>query len=37
LREVNRMAVIKAVKRLENGQLHGAADPRNPDDTALGY
>lgn len=37
LREINRMAVIKAVKRLENGQLHGAADPRNPDDTAMGY
>lgn len=37
IREVNRMAVIKAVQRLENGQLHGAADPRNPDDAALGY
>lgn len=37
LREVNRMAVIKAIKCLDNGQLHGAADPRNPDDTAIGY
>lgn len=37
LREVNRMAVIKAVQRLENGQLHGAGDPRNPDDSAKGY
>lgn len=37
LREVNRMAVIKAIQRLENGQLHGAGDPRNPDDSAKGY
>ncbi|GAB5550886.1 MAG: gamma-glutamyltransferase [Saprospiraceae bacterium] len=37
LREINRMAVIKAVQRLENGQLHGAGDPRNPDDSAKGY
>lgn len=36
-REIQRMAVIKAIQRLENGQLHGAGDPRNPDDSALGY
>lgn len=37
LREVERMAVVKAILRLANGQLHGAADPRNPDDAAQGY
>lgn len=36
-REINRMAVIKAIQVLEDGKLHGAADPRNPDDAALGY
>ncbi|HMO41019.1 MAG TPA: gamma-glutamyltransferase [Saprospiraceae bacterium] len=36
-REVNSMAVIKAIQRLPDGRLHGAGDPRNPDDTATGY
>lgn len=36
-REVNSMAVIKAIQRLPDGRLHGAGDPRNPDDTAAGY
>ncbi len=37
LREVNYMAVVKAIQRLPDGQLHGVGDPRNPDDTARGY
>jgi gamma-glutamyltranspeptidase/glutathione hydrolase len=37
LREVNYMAVVKAIMRLSNGKLHGAGDPRNPDDDAKGY
>jgi gamma-glutamyltranspeptidase / glutathione hydrolase len=37
IREVNRMAVIKAIQVLPDGRLHGAADPRNPDDDAKGY
>lgn len=36
-REVNSMAVIKAIQRLPDGKLHGVGDPRNPDDTARGY
>ncbi len=36
-REVNSMAIIKAVQRLPDGKLHGVADKRNPDDTARGY
>ncbi len=37
IREIDRMAVVKAILRLPNGQLHGGADPRNPDDDAKGY
>lgn len=36
-REVDYMAVIKAIRVLPDGRLHGVADPRNPDDTARGY
>ncbi|RMF22066.1 MAG: gamma-glutamyltransferase, partial [Bacteroidetes bacterium] len=35
-REVNRMAVIKAIQVREDGRLWGAADPRNPDDHCEG-
>ncbi|MEM9836830.1 MAG: gamma-glutamyltransferase [Bacteroidota bacterium] len=35
-REVNRMAVVKAVQVLPDGRLHAAADPRNPDDDVAG-
>ena len=37
LREVNSMAVIKAVQVLPDGTLRAAADPRNPDDDVEGY
>lgn len=37
IREINRMAVIKAIQVLPDGRLHGAGDPRNPDDDAKGY
>ncbi|HFA48829.1 MAG TPA: gamma-glutamyltransferase [Bacteroidetes bacterium] len=37
LHEVKRMALIKAVQVLPDGKLHGAADPRNPDDHAEGF
>jgi gamma-glutamyltranspeptidase/glutathione hydrolase len=36
-KEVNRMAVVKAVMVLPNGSLHAAGDPRNPDDDVAGY
>ncbi|WP_116124467.1 gamma-glutamyltransferase [Lewinella sp. IMCC34183] len=36
-REVNSMAVIKAVQVLPDGSLQAAADPRNPDDDVEGY
>ncbi len=36
-REIDRMAVIKAIQILEDGSLQGAADFRNPDDDAQGY
>lgn len=37
IREINRMAVIKAIQVLPDGRLHGAGDPRNPDDDAKGF
>ena len=37
LNEVKYMAVVKAIQVLPDGQLHGAGDPRNPDDHAAGY
>jgi gamma-glutamyltranspeptidase/glutathione hydrolase len=36
-REINRMAVIKAIQRLPDGSFISAADPRNPDDDVAGY
>lgn len=36
-REVDYMAVIKAIQVLSDGKLHGVADTRNPDDTARGF
>lgn len=36
-REVKRMAVIKAIHVLPNGQLVGVGDPRNPDDDVAGF
>ena len=36
-REVDAMAVIKAILKQEDGQLSAAADPRNPDDDIAGY
>ena len=37
LREVERMAVIKAIEVLPDGRLDGAGDWRNPDDHVEGY
>lgn len=37
LHEVNYMAVIKAIQRLQNGSWKGVGDERNPDDDARGY
>ena len=37
LKEVKRMALIKAVQVLPDGTLHGAGDPRNADDHAEGF
>lgn len=37
LKGVERMALVKAVQVLPNGQLHGAGDPRNEDDHAEGF
>ncbi|MEZ4953511.1 MAG: gamma-glutamyltransferase [Saprospiraceae bacterium] len=37
LKGVERMALIKAVQVLPNGQLHGVGDPRNEDDHAEGF
>ncbi len=34
---VDRMAVIKAIQRLPNGQYTAASDARNPDDDVSGY
>jgi len=36
-REVERMAVIKAILREKDGTLQAVGDPRNPDDDARGY
>jgi gamma-glutamyltranspeptidase/glutathione hydrolase len=36
-REVNAIAVVKAIHRLPDGKLHAAGDYRNPDDDAGGY
>ena len=36
-RDVNRMAVIKAIQRLPNGTYIAVGDPRNPDDDVSGY
>jgi len=35
-REINRMAVIKAIHKLPSGKLQGAGDFRNPDDDVSG-
>lgn len=37
LKEVTRMAVVKAIHVSDDGTLHGAGDPRNPDDDVKGY
>ncbi|PHN05393.1 gamma-glutamyltransferase [Flavilitoribacter nigricans DSM 23189 = NBRC 102662] len=36
-REVQSIAKVKAIQVLEDGRLHGVADPRNTDDDAKGY
>lgn len=36
-RDVNRMAVIKAIQRLEDGSYHAVGDFRNPDDDVSGF
>ena len=36
-RNVKRMAVIKAIQRLPNGELQAVGDKRNPDDDVSGY
>ncbi|MEM1324861.1 MAG: gamma-glutamyltransferase [Bacteroidota bacterium] len=36
-RELNRMAIIKAIEVLPNGDLNGVGDTRNPDDDAEGF
>jgi len=35
--EVERIAVIKAILKLQDGRLHGVGDFRNPDDDAKGH
>jgi gamma-glutamyltranspeptidase/glutathione hydrolase len=37
LKPVERMALVKAILVLPDGRLHGASDPRNPDDHVEGY
>lgn len=37
LKDVDRMAIIKAIHVLPDGRLHGVGDPRNPDDDVEGY
>ncbi|MEL6721118.1 MAG: gamma-glutamyltransferase, partial [Bacteroidota bacterium] len=36
-RELERMAIIKAIEVLPNGDLNGVGDVRNPDDDAEGF
>ena len=36
LKEIKRMAVIKAIHRTADGKLHAVGDPRNPDDDVAG-
>lgn len=36
-REINRMAVVKAIQKLPDGGYVAAGDPRNPDDDVSGY
>lgn len=37
IREVEAIAVVKAIVRTKDGKIHGAGDPRDPDDDARGY
>lgn len=37
MKAIQSIAVVKAIHRLENGQLHGAGDIRNPDDDVEGF
>ena len=37
LKDVKRMAIIKAIEILPDGKLKGVGDKRNPDDHAEGY
>ncbi len=37
IKDVSSIAVVKAIVRTSEGRIHGAGDPRNPDDDARGY